>query len=159
MTREEIEKEIKGVSFAIKGLKDGLEIWEPKLADLEKQLAELEVKVYEIVPSFRANLWSSMTVERKQEITEMNEKLECFDAMEEYKHKLSILNNGWFPDWKDYNQEKYFLIYLHDEKKIDFNFWEVFQEHEDYEYFNPDLSNQVIEELGELWKKGKGING
>ena len=147
MTRQEIESRINENIKYIANCEATIRELEEDNSELEQELKKLDVKVYEpqYIPPFIFTHPVEVIRHREQH-----------NAMEEYKHKLSKLNNGWFPDWKD-EKPKARLFYDTQEKLIDYTCDHYFRQSNDYEYFNPEIAYQVIKELGELWKKGKDI--
>jgi len=183
MTREEIENKIAEYKEYIEDNEIHGENLKLTLLDLEQELKKLEVKVYRnwtpkeyekyyfinhegkvdnnykslISSEYRLKSYDAFGIFQTEE--EAKEIYEQHMAMEEYKHKLSILNNGWFPDWKNDWQEKGYLQIGGPtfRRGIEVKINGDFQFLNDYEYFNPKIADQVIKELGELWLKGKGI--
>jgi SMC interacting uncharacterized protein involved in chromosome segregation len=103
MTKKEIE-------FKLGLLKQDREVYkgyltnaDREIAELEQELKKLEVKVYE--PDY---IIFAKGVSEKE--------VDCYEqhnAMEEYKHELFKLNNGWFPDWSEGKQSQAFAFQYH----------------------------------------------
>ena len=148
MTREEIESRINENIKYIATCETTIRELEDDNSELEQELKKLDVKVYEPMYLYPESYLK----------TDNSEKAKQHNAMEEYKHELSILNNGWFPDWKTPNcNSKGYLAKGILSPTIEYRNTIYIQELNDYEYFNPKIADQVIAELGELWKRGKDI--
>ena len=146
INRKDKEKKIYDAKY-------GIEYNKKIITKLEQELKKLEVKVYE--PHYLDKIPSQAIFTDKQ--LDYNEFVDRHNAMEDFKHELSKLNNGWFPDWKDKNQRKCFLYISCYHNEILAGMTSGLKDHNDYEYFNPDLAEQVKKELGGLWMRGKGI--
>lgn len=165
MTREELQEEIQDKKDFIKVCNETsgnfLE-WtkeaEKELTYLEKQLAELEVEVY--MPIYLSQSGHNYAITKNGKSGSAFEKyLERHNAGEEFKQRLSKLNNGWFPDWNDKNQVKCFLKYNVSTRTINAESKAVWRFVNDHECFNPKLIKVILkdEEMLILWKIWKGI--
>jgi len=153
MTNKKLEKDILKLEAHILDCDEMEEMWKNESKNYQNQLAKLkkklEVKVYR--PNYIYGLKKDST-KIEHEIIDSD-----YNAMEEYKYKLSQLNDGWFPDWNDSTQKKGFLYFSVCNSRINCDWAITIREHSDYEYFNPEIADQVLRELGNLWKRGKGI--
>jgi hypothetical protein len=122
-----------------------------------EELKKLEIKVYEPLYLDEPSLFCGMSTIEKNRLDNFKVIAKQHNAMEEYKYKLSRLNDGWFPDWNDSTQKKGFLYFSVCNSRINCDWAITIREHSDYEYFNPEIADQVLRELGNLWKRGKGI--
>jgi hypothetical protein len=158
MTREEIEKKITNKKLQIRDIREDimtngcvLEQEERNLADLEKQLAELEVEVYEPM---------LLTVDRYDEL--YTERIKRHNAGEELKKLISEENakQGWKVDWNDDTQSKFYLNgYFHKDKEVGISYCCYQQLFENELYFSEQSSqNQdFLEKIKPLWLRWKGI--
>lgn len=156
MTREELEKRISKIEARIINCNEMIECWEndskryqKQLAELQQELKKLEIKIYK--PKYIYG-FKKGTNAIEHEIIDSE-----YNAMEKYKYELSKMNNGWFPDWSDSNQRKGFLYFSVCDNSVRSDTVARVRDHSNYEYFSPEMADQVIKKFGDLWKRGKGI--
>lgn len=165
MTKENIENKVKELKLCKDLLlgyiaKDNelLEKHNEQINDLEKQLAEQEsMETYNPIFLIKSGLNYAIT-KNGTSGSDFEKYIEQHNAGEEFKQRLSKLNNGWFPDWKNLKQGKKYLYYDYGYKRLCVGFIITLKNLDDYEYFNPTLENIILEDtelldLFKIWKE------
>lgn len=143
------KQDINSKQGKIQHLESELHLSQNRIADLEKQLAEIEIEVYE--PIYIDN---SFNPERQIKIDRHN-------AGEELKKLISEENakQGWKVDWEDEIQKKWFIYYDNVLKKVSLDFHNTDQYYENGMYFSYQSSKdqEFLGKTKPLWLKWKGI--
>lgn len=153
------KQDINSKQEKIQHLESELNLSNRRLADLEKQLVELEVEVYE--PIYLSNVGKCVYATEHEKYID-NKYIERHNAGEELKKLISEENakQGWKVDWELDQQKKYFIIgYDYVERDIEVRWDDTFQAQENELYFSKQsLENQeFLDKIKPLWLKWKGI--
>lgn len=162
MTKEEILQRIEWYNQFIMILDTtDIEKLITQIAYLEKQLQQLNVKVYEpmylkkgTIIDNKASYYTDYGI-----TTDMVER---HNAGEELKKLISEENQkqGWKVDWEDITQIKVCIkCYNHRSKEIDLDWYGVSQTSENELYFSDKSAGNkdFLAKIKPLWKRGKGI--
>lgn len=159
MTREEIQLEIEKVEGFISSNRLHEKSLNMRLTRLQKQLAELEVEVYEPIYLSQSGHNYAIT-ENGKSGSALEKYLDRHNAGEELKKLISEENQkqGWKVDWET-TQDKYYLRYYHDEPRLLVDGTIYLQSCENELYFSEQSSQDqdFLDKIKPLWLKSKGV--